>query len=129
MLKFSLDYILTISYNSSHYVCRYFTYHPWWQNLYAASAARVVSRQRQGPPPHDCQSQSVFRRGDRSHTVGAATQGGSGKPWDHSGRDHLEARTVFWCRVDRIPGRPTLGHRKGPGHDPRRETGAVASDG
>ena len=65
-MKFILDYILYIYYYSSHYVYRYLSHHPWWQNVYAASAARVVSRQRQGPPSHDCQCQSLFRGGDRS---------------------------------------------------------------
>src|SRR2546426_1908044 len=113
-----LDVNLYLYYYSSHYVCRYLSHHPWWQNVYAASAARVLSRQRQGPPPHDCQCQSLFHRGDRSAAVGTATQGGPGAPRDHPGRDHVEARALFWCRVDRVSHRPTLGNRQGPGHDP-----------
>src|SRR6266478_7200468 len=111
-IEISLDFILYIYYHSSHYVCRYLAHHPWWQNVYAASAARVVSRQRQGPPPHTCQCQSLFRRGDRSDAIGAATQGGSGAPGDHPGLNHIAARGVFWCRVDRVPSRPTLGDSK-----------------
>src|SRR6516165_10935214 len=64
--KFYLDIILCIGYYSSHYVYRHLSYNPWWQNVYAASAARVVSRQRQSPPSHHCQCQSVFRGGDYS---------------------------------------------------------------
>src|SRR5690348_901911 len=128
MIKIFLVLMLLICYYSSHYVYRYFAHNPWWQNVYAASAARVVSRQRQGPPPHHCQCQSLFRGGDRSAAAGTATQGGSGAPWDHPGRDHVEARSVVWCRVDCVPRGATFGDRKGPGHNPCRETGAVASD-
>src|SRR5262249_59106411 len=50
--KLYLDIFLYICYYSSHYVCRYLSHHLWWQNVYAASAARVVSRPWEGPPPH-----------------------------------------------------------------------------
>src|SRR6266852_2177265 len=127
-MKNNLEYIFYICYYSSHYVYRYLSHHPWWQNLYTASAARVVSRPRQGPPPHDCESQSLFRRGDRGDALGTAPQGGPGASGDHPGRDHVATRDVFWCCVDCVPRRPTFGDRTGPGHDTLRETGAVASD-
>src|SRR5712691_2387611 len=41
----------------------------------------------------------------------------------------LKQGLSFWCRVDRIPCRPTLRNSTGTGHDPRRETRAVASHG
>src|SRR5467141_1188843 len=44
--SFSLDTKLLLCYSRSHYVHRYLSPHPWWQNVYAASAARVVSRDR-----------------------------------------------------------------------------------
>src|SRR5216683_4540455 len=112
-----LDFILYLYYYSSHYVYRYLSHHPWWQNVYTASAARVVSRPRQGPPPHDCESQSLFRRGDRGDALGTAPQGGPGASGDHPGRDHVATRDVFWCCVDCVPRRPTFGDRTGPGHD------------
>src|SRR6266852_273054 len=116
--KFNLDYISYTYYNSSHYVYRYLAHHPWWQNVYAASAARVLSRPRQGPPSDHCECQSLCRGRDRSHAACPATQGEPRASWDHPGRDHVEARHVFWCRVDRVPRRATLGDRKGPGHNP-----------
>src|SRR3989442_12249840 len=73
-IKSYLDYNQYMGYLSSHYVYRYLAHHPGWQNLYAASAARVVSRPRQGPPPHDCPCQSLFRCGDPSAAVGRSTQ-------------------------------------------------------
>src|SRR5262249_4481724 len=127
-LKFPLNYILRIYYYSSHYVYRYLSHHPWWQNVYAASAARVLSRPRQGPPSYHCECEPLFRGRDRSHATCPATQGGAGTPSHHPGRAHGATRALFWGRVDRVPRRPTLGDRKGPGHDPRRETRAVASD-
>ena len=30
----------------------------------------------------------------------------------------LKQGLSFWCRVDRVSCRPTLGNRQGPGHDP-----------
>src|SRR5262245_21095291 len=127
--KLALDIILYICYYSSHYVCRYLSHHPWWQNVYAASAARVLSRPRQGPAPHDCECEPLFRGGDRSAAAGTATQGGPGAPGAHPGRDHVEARMVFWCGMDGLPRGSTLGHRKGVGHDTRRPVGLVASEG
>src|SRR5215470_19171927 len=116
-------------YYRSHYVYRYLTHHPWWQNVYAASTARVVSCEREGPPPHDCQCQSLLRRGDRGTAVGAAPQRGPGAPCDSPGRDRVETRVVLWGGMDRVPHRTPLGDRTGARHDPRRATGAVASDG
>src|SRR5467141_1761900 len=127
--SFSLDTKLLICYSRSHYVHRYLSPHPWWQNVYAASAARVVSRQRQGAPSYHCECQSLFRGRDRSHATCPTAQGGAGAPWHHPGRDHVETRNVVWCGVDRVPHRSTFGDRKSAGHDTRRETGAVASDG
>src|SRR5215510_16035003 len=100
--KLSLDIISYICYYSSHYVCRYLSHHPWWQNVYAASAARVLSCPRQGPSPHDCECEPLFRGGDRSAAAGTATQGGPGAPGDPPGRNHVEARIVFWCGMDAL---------------------------
>src|SRR5439155_25861250 len=68
-IKNYLEYSQYMCYFSSHYVYRYLAHHPRWQNIYAASAARVVSSPRQCPPPHDCQCQSLFRCGARTAAV------------------------------------------------------------
>src|SRR4029453_9204363 len=127
--KFSLDIILYICYDSSHYVCRDLSPHPWWHNVYAASAARVLSRPRQGPSPHACACEPLFRGGARRAAGGPATQGGPGAPGDPPGREYVAARMVLWCGMDGLPRGSTLGHRQGGGHDPRRPAGFVARAG
>ena len=67
------------------------------KTYYAASAAPVLSRQWQGPPPHTCQCEPLFRGRDRSDPACPTTQGGAGAPGDHPGRNHVAARAVFGC--------------------------------
>src|SRR6266849_9165656 len=125
-MKNNLEYIFYICYYSSHYVYRYLSHHPWWQNLYTASAARVVSRPRQGPPPHDCESQSLFRCGDRGDALSPAPQGKAGEPRYSHGRAHAQARVILWCGLDRVPHSTTPGDRASAWDDARRQTGPVA---